>query len=248
MPEGSSSCRSRAQTTVRSRNSTKPASVSAAAATPALRGIDLRGHHHTWPGPGNRRRRLRDCPCAMSSNEKHEQPGQARHNRGRRISAARTLARDLPPAAPGRPRPRSSPCSDPTPSSGPPTPPNYPGDQAIGLLAWMVPAHIATTPPAGNTPDDASPDGPAAWRPAPMASPARATHTGSPRRPGQARPPRGSQQGSARHRRRRLKDVTVPHKSSATSSNRYINGRSAYSSGTDDQAPGPVNIRQGGCG
>ena len=27
---------------------------------------------------------------------------------------------------------------------------------------------------------------PAAWRPAPMASPARATHTGSPRRPGQA--------------------------------------------------------------
>ena len=57
MPEGSSSCRSRAQTTVRSRNSTKPASVSAAAATPALRGIDLRGHHHTWPGPGNRRRR-----------------------------------------------------------------------------------------------------------------------------------------------------------------------------------------------
>jgi hypothetical protein len=24
----------------------------------------------------------------------------------------------------------------------------------------MVPAHIATTPPAGNTPDDASPDGP----------------------------------------------------------------------------------------
>jgi hypothetical protein len=74
MPEGSSSCRSRAQTTVRSRNSTKPASVSAAAATPALRGIDLRGHHHTWPGPGNRRRRLRDCPCAMSSNEKHEQP------------------------------------------------------------------------------------------------------------------------------------------------------------------------------
>jgi len=74
MPEGSSSGRSRAQTTVRSRNSTKPASVSAAAATPALRGIDLRGHHHTWPGPGNRRRRLRDCPCAMSSNEKHEQP------------------------------------------------------------------------------------------------------------------------------------------------------------------------------
>ena len=167
MPEGSSSCRSRAQTTVRSRNSTKPASVSAAAATPALRGIDLRGHHHTWPGPGNRRRRLRDCPCAMSSNEKHEQPrpGQTQswppdQHRGRRISAARTLARDLPPAAPGRPRPRSSPCSDPTPSSGPPTPPNYPGDQAIELLAWMVPAHIATTPPAGNTPDDASPDGP----------------------------------------------------------------------------------------
>ena len=243
MPEGSSSCRSRAQTTVRSRNSTKPASVSAAAATPALRGIDLRGHHHTWPGPGNRRRRLRDCPCAMSSNEKHEKPGQARHNRGRRISAARTLARDLPPAAPGRPRPRSSPCSDPTPSSGPPTPPNYPGDQAIELLAWMVPAHIATTPPAGNTPDDASPDGPLPhggphpWLrpPEPLIQAARGA---------QARPPRGSQQGSARHRRRRLKDVTVPHKSSATSSNRYINGRSAYSSGTDDQAPGPVNIRR----
>ena len=83
---------------------------------------------------------------------------------------------------------------------------------------------------------------PAAWRPAPMASPARATHTGSPRR--QARPPRGSQQGSARHRRRRLKDVTIPHKSSATSSNRYMGGRSAHSSGTDDQAPGPVNTRR----
>jgi hypothetical protein len=104
----------------------------------------------------------------------------------------------------------------------------------------MVPAHIATIPPAGNTPDDASPDGPCRmggphpWLrpPEPLIQAARGA---------QARPPRGSQQGSARHCRRRLKDMTVPHKSSATSSNRYINGRSAYSSGTDDQAPGPVN-------
>jgi hypothetical protein len=186
MPEGSSSCRSRAQTTVRSRNSTKPASVSAAAATPALRGIDLRGHHHTWPGPGNRRRRLRDCPCAMSSNEKHEQPGQARHNRGRRISAARTLARDLPPAAPGRPRPRSSPCSDPTPSSGPPPPPTTPATRPSNSSpGWCQPT---SPPPRRLVTPQTTPalTDPAAWRPAPMASPARATHTGSPRRPGQA--------------------------------------------------------------
>lgn len=32
-----------------------------------------------------------------------------------------------------------------------------------------------------------------------------------------------------------LEHVTVPHKSSATSSNRYINGRSAYSAGTGDE-------------
>src|SRR2546430_17459906 len=41
-----------------------------------------------------------------------------------------------------------------------------------------------------------------------------------------------------------LEHVTVPHKSSATSSNRYINGRSAYSAGTDDQAPEPANSRR----
>jgi len=112
--------------------------------------------------------------------------GQARHNRGRRISAARTLARDLPLAAPGRPRPRSFPCSDPRPSSGPPTPPNYPGDQAIELLAWIVPADIATTRRLATPQTTPALTDPAAWRPAPMASPARATHTGSPRRPGQA--------------------------------------------------------------
>ena len=42
-----------------------------------------------------------------------------------------------------------------------------------------------------------------------------------------------------------LERVTVPHKSPATSSNRYINGRSAYGAGTDDQASEPANIRQG---
>ena len=40
-----------------------------------------------------------------------------------------------------------------------------------------------------------------------------------------------------------LEHVTGPHTSSATSSNRYINGRSAYSAGTGDQAPEPVNNR-----
>jgi hypothetical protein len=45
-----------------------------------------------------------------------------------------------------------------------------------------------------------------------------------------------------------LERVTVPRKSSATSSNRYINGRSAYGAGADDQASEPANIRQGGWG
>ena len=59
------------------RITTKPASVSAATATPALRGIDLQGHHHTWLGPGNSRRGLRDWPCAMSPNEKTSNLGEA---------------------------------------------------------------------------------------------------------------------------------------------------------------------------
>jgi hypothetical protein len=42
-----------------------------------------------------------------------------------------------------------------------------------------------------------------------------------------------------------LEPVTVPHKSSATSSNRYINRRSAYSAGTDDQAPEPRKYSAG---
>ena len=41
-----------------------------------------------------------------------------------------------------------------------------------------------------------------------------------------------------------LEHVTVSHKSPATSSNRYINGRSARCAGTDDQAPEPANIRR----
>src|SRR2546421_4364930 len=77
-----------------------------------------------------------------------------------------------------------------------------------------------------------------------MVPPAGATHTGSPRR--QARPPLESQQEMRAAADVALEHVTVPHKSSATSSNRYINGRSAYSVGTDDQAPEPVNNRRQG--
>jgi hypothetical protein len=81
--------------------------------------------------------------------------------------------------------------------------------------------------------------------------------------PAMARNEHGGQHGSVRtgnpHGRRRadpnrevraaadlaLENVTVPHKSSATSSNRYIDGRSAYSAGTYHQAPEPANIRSG---
>jgi hypothetical protein len=92
-----------------------------------------------------------------------------------------------------------------------------------------------------NTPDDVSPDGPSRMAARPMASRAGAARTGSPRR--QARPPRGSQQGSARATADLAhKDLTGPHKSSAAGSNRYINGRSAYGASTDDQAREPQII------
>jgi hypothetical protein len=64
--------------------------------------------------------------------------------------------------------------------------PSYPGDQAVELLAWMAQALIAAPRRLGDTPDDASPDGPRRMAARPMACPAGATHTGSPRRPGQA--------------------------------------------------------------
>jgi len=75
----------------------------------------------------------------MSPNE-NEQP-----RRGlRTVAAGSALLKRLPLMShrphPSASRPRSSRCSDPTPSSGPPTSPSYPGDQAIELLAWMAPA------------------------------------------------------------------------------------------------------------
>ena len=48
-------------TTLTSRITTKPAPASAAITTLPLRGIDLQGHPHTWPGHGNRGWHLRDC-------------------------------------------------------------------------------------------------------------------------------------------------------------------------------------------
>ena len=48
-------------TTLTSPITTKPAPASAAITTLPLRGIDLQGHPHTWPGHGNRGWHLRDC-------------------------------------------------------------------------------------------------------------------------------------------------------------------------------------------
>lgn len=122
--------------------------------------------------------------------------------------------------------------------------PCYPATRpAKSSPGWRTPSSPPPSP-AGSTVDNASPTNPAAHsaskskitkRPPhaghPIASPAGAIHTGSPRR--QARPAaRGSQQGHAHHRRRRPQRRDRPHKSSATSSNRYINGRSAYSAST----------------
>jgi hypothetical protein len=54
----------------------------------------------------------------------------------------------------------------------------------------MVPAHIATTPPAGNTPDDASPDGPCRMtaRTRGFAHQSHSYRQPATPRPGQARP------------------------------------------------------------
>src|SRR5258708_8645012 len=57
-------------TTLRSGISMKPASVSAATATPALLRIDLQGHHHTCPGHATRHRPTPDPPCATHPTKK----------------------------------------------------------------------------------------------------------------------------------------------------------------------------------
>jgi hypothetical protein len=51
--------------------------VSAATATPALRGIDLPGHHHTWPGPGKQASAHAGLPVRDKPERENEQPGQA---------------------------------------------------------------------------------------------------------------------------------------------------------------------------
>jgi hypothetical protein len=85
----------------------------------------------------------------MSPNE-NEQPRRGLPNRGRWISAAQTPAPDVPPAAPERlaaaliPLFRSNAVVWTTDIT------QLPGDQAIELLAWMAPAHIVASPPAGN--------------------------------------------------------------------------------------------------
>src|SRR5690348_516932 len=173
----------------------------------------------------------------MSLNE-NEQPRPGLPNRGRWISAAQTPAPDVPPAAPER-RPRSSRCWDPTPSSGPPTSPSYPATRPSNSSpGWRQP----TSPPARRlvTPQTRPVlTDPGAWRPAlwlrppepliPAADGARPGHHADPSREVRATADLA------------LEHVTRPHTSSATSSNRYINGRSAYSAGSGDQAPEPVN-------
>jgi hypothetical protein len=186
----------------------------------------------------------------------NEQPRRGRATRGRWIGAARTPAPDVPPAARDRLAAALIPPSGVRRRRLGHRPAQLPRDPASEVLAWMAHALIAATR-LGDTPDNASRDEPPppaqhrnprppggtqhAGRP--TASPAGATHTGSPRR--QARPAaRGSQQGHARHRRRRPQRRDRPHKSSAASSNRYIIGRSAYSVSTGDRAPEPGNNRR----
>ncbi len=160
-------------------------------------------------------------------------------NRGRWISAAQTPAPDVPPAAPER-RPRSSRCWGSNAVVWTTDITQRPRDQAIELLAWMAPAHIAVGPPAGNTPDDNGRDGP--WRMAarPMASPARATHTGS--RRCQARPPRGSQQGSARHRLPRPRTRDPPAHVIGNQFKQVHKWQICVYASADDRAPEPQII------
>ena len=155
----------------------------------------------------------------------------------RRITIAKTLARRRRECAIGHHAdcrvaaerytlicggPALIPRSDSTPSSEPPTSPSYPATPPSNSSpGWRQPA---SPPPssAGNTQAT-----PALTNPPPTQHRIQ-VHQPAPRmRPG-------------------LEHVTGPHMSSATSSNRYINGRSAYSASTGDWAPEPVNNRRSG--
>jgi hypothetical protein len=136
-------------------------------------------------------------------------------------------------------------------------PAQLPRDPASEVLAWMAHALIAATRAGWVTPRQRQPRRtPAArstseskttrWHPAcgpPYRFACRSHSYRQPAAPSQARR-RGSQQGHAPHRRRRPQRRDRPHQSSAASSNRYINGRSAYSASTGDRAPEPGNNRR----
>jgi hypothetical protein len=230
MPDGSSSCSTGSPATLTSRISTQPASVSIGAATPAVRGIDLHGHHPPGSAPGTEAGGLRGQSVRAEPAPDNEQPRPGRATRGRWIGAARRLPSKCPTGRMRSPRGRAHPAVRVRRRRLDHRPVQLPRDPASEVLAWMAHALIAATR-LGDTPDNASrdeppppaqhrnprpPSGPPhAGRP--TASPAGATHTGSPRR--QARPAaRGSQQGHARHRRRRPQRRHRPHKSSAASS------------------------------
>jgi hypothetical protein len=162
MPDGSPSCPTGSPATLTSRISTQPASVSIGAATPAVRGIDLHGHHHTRPGPRTEAGGLRDRPCALSPSEKTSNPGQA----GPLVAAGSAPLEGLPPDVPPAARDRLAAAL--IPPSGvrrrrlDHRPAQLPGDPASEVLAWMAHALIAATRAAWVTPQTT----PAATNPA----------------------------------------------------------------------------------
>jgi hypothetical protein len=187
---------------------------------------------------------MRDCPCAMSPNE-NEQP-----RRGlRTVAAGSALLKRLPLMShrphPSASRPRSSAVPiqrrRPDHRHHPATPATRPSNSSPG---WRQPksplARRLVTPQTTPALTD-----PGAWRARRMARPPEPLIPAA----GGAGP--GHHADPSREVRATadlaLEHVTGPHTSTATSSNRYINGRSAYSAGTGDQAPEPVNNRRSAC-
>jgi hypothetical protein len=152
MPDGSPSCPTGSPATLTSRISTQPASVSIGAATPAVRGIDLHGHHHTRLGPGNRGWRLRDRSCALNPSENTSNPGEA----GPLVAAGSALLEGLPsnvpPAARGRLAASLIPPSGVRRRRLGHRPAQLPRDPASEVLAWMAHALIAATRAGWVTP------------------------------------------------------------------------------------------------
>ena len=150
MPDGSPSCPIESPATLTSRISTRPASVGAAAAIPAVRGIDLHGHHHTGSAPGTEAGGLRDRPCALSPSENTSNPGQA----GPLVAAGSTLLEGCPLISHRPHAIASRPRSSRRPGSGAVVwatdPPSYPATRpAKSSPGWRTPS---SPPPAWVTP------------------------------------------------------------------------------------------------